>query len=127
MNELAHLGDFGIRLGLILDPVFQRFHVVIGRGLNSLHRCSIGFGEIGHQCIQLGYGAWRERGNFFKVRVGRQRLEPLNLNTQTRVDQAVLGKMRAQEIDLGSITAIQWRKRSQSTEVLRHEKLLNPV
>ena len=126
VDELADLGNLGIALGLVLDPVLQRFNIMVGRGFDALHSGSIGFGEVVDQTIQLGNGGRRERRNFSEMRFSGQRLEPFDLDPQTSVNQPVFGEVRTQGVNLGGIAAIQWGKGGQRTEVLRHVMLLNP-
>jgi hypothetical protein len=49
------------------------------------------------------------------MRLGRQRLEPLDLDLQTAMDQAVLGKLGAQRVKFGGVTAV---KRGKIEDIL---------
>ena len=98
---------------LILDPVFERLDVVIGGRLDGFHLGGLLRPEFGNQAIELGDGRWREGRDLGEMRLGGQRLEPFDLDLQAAADQAELGKVLAQSIDLGRVTTVERREHRQ--------------
>ena len=73
--------------------------------------------EVGHQRIELCHGRRRKSGNFRKMRLGGQRLQPFDLDLETGFDQAELGKMLAQRIDLAGVAAVERGESGQGIEI----------
>ena len=103
---------------------------VFGQNVNVGNNVTIGGllgAEIGDQRIELRYGRRRKSGNFGKMRLCSQRLQPFDLDLQTGADQAELGKMLAQGVNLAGIAAIERGKGSQGIESHGHILFSKPV
>ena len=116
VDELADLHHLGVVRELLLDPVFERLHVVVGNGLDLLHLGRLLRAEAGDERVELGHRGRREGRNLGEVGFGGERLEPLDLDLQAATDQPVLRKLRAQRIDLAGIAAVERRKGSKGSE-----------
>jgi len=117
VDELADLDHFGTGLGLVLDPVFQRLDVMVGDGFDGLHLGRLLRPEVGDQRIERCHGRRRKSGDFRKMRLGGQRLQPFDLDLEAGSDQAELGKMLAQRIDLAGVAAVERGESGQGIEI----------
>jgi len=107
VHEFQGRGQLGVVLQLFLDEVLHRLDVMVGGALDLFHARGLDRGEVGGQGTQAGGGGLGERGQLDDARLGAQGQQPLDLDRDAGLDQAVFGKDRAQGIDLAGITAIE--------------------
>jgi 2-methylcitrate dehydratase PrpD len=82
---------------------------MVGARLDVLDRLRVGDREIAHRFVQRLDRGGREGFDFGEVRLGRQRLQPLDLDLDAVADQRVLGEVRLQLLELGGIAAVERR------------------
>ena len=119
VDELGDAHDLGVVGEFLLDPVFERLHVVVGHRLDFLDLGGLLRTEGRHQLIKRSNRRRRKRRNLGEVRLGGERLEPLDLDQQASPDEAGLRELVTQGIDLGGIAAVQRRQGGKGIE--RHE------
>jgi hypothetical protein len=109
MHELGGREQLGPGFEFRLDPVLDRFHIVVGGLLDLLDRDRVGLGEIGDQAQQVLARAARERLEFGEAAV-RQRDEPRHLDLHPPVHITLFAHQRAQRRELGRVAAVEGGK-----------------
>ena len=108
MNELGYPHYFVIVRQALLQEILDRFHIVIGDGLDVLHFLRIGLVEICRQRVEFGERSGRERRYLFNRRCSSQRLDPFDLDFDAMLNQPEFAEQRAQAGNLIAIAAIEW-------------------
>ena len=109
VDELACGDQFRHVLHLFLQPVFDRFHIVIRDRLDLLDTPSIRFGEVGGDAIEQGAGVGGKGLDL--VQAGSsQRLKPGNFHFDPVVHETGFGQDGAQFVGLRGIAAVEWGK-----------------
>ena len=106
MDELAGGHQFRHVLDLFLQPVLDRFHVVVGDRFNLLDALGVGFGEVGGDPLQQRAGCCRKRLDFGQSG-RRQRLQPCNFHFDTVMHETGFGQDGAQFVGLGGVAPVE--------------------
>jgi len=80
MDEFGNPHHFRIGSQALPDPVLQGLDVMIGHRFDRFHFSGVQRAEFGKQSVHFGQRCWRESRNLGKMRLGRQGLEPLDLD-----------------------------------------------
>ena len=113
VNEFAGSDQFCGTGDFFFQPVFDRFHVMVGDGFDFFDALCIGFGKFADQTVQQRYRIRRERTDFAKAGF-RQSLQPRHFHFHTVVHETGFGQGAAQSVNFGGVTAVnrgQSRKR----------------
>ena len=118
-GEVHELGG-GLQLGpaleLVLDPVFDRLHVVVGGLLDGLDGGAIGFGEVAQQFGEVSARFARQRLEFVETGI-RQGDEPGQLHLHTALHVAQLAHDGTEGRQLGGVAAVERRNGGERGQV----------
>ncbi|MNI77920.1 hypothetical protein D3C73_1342540 [compost metagenome] len=109
MDEFGGAGQLGVVGHFFLQPILDRFHVMVGDALDVLDARGVGFRKILHQLLQALASSRRKSGQLGQAGVG-QGDQPGHLDFDAVRHEAGFGQQTAQRVAPGSVTAIQWRK-----------------
>ena len=127
VNELFRLRQFGVVADALLDEIFDRLDVVVGRALDFLDLLAVDRGKRVGDRAQFCPRRGGERRDFdYRFFIG-ERLEPAHFDENAPLHQTVLAEDRAQGLDLGGDAMLlgKWRKRQHDLpEEIRRDALL---
>jgi hypothetical protein len=107
VDELERGAQVRVVLQAFLDQVFDGLDVVVGRALDFLDARGVGDREVRRQRLEAIARGGVERRELADALFVGQRQQPLHFHPHARLDQPVLGKDRAQGIDLGGVAAVE--------------------
>ena len=107
MDELRRLRDLGMRGEALAQPVFDRFHVVVGRGFERLHAFGIGEREARDGVIERGARVGGERGQGGERGLVGERLQPGDLDAHAVADQREFAEMFLQGPRLRGVAPVE--------------------
>ena len=109
MYKFTGRQQLGLALKFGLDPVFHRFHIMVGGLLDRLDGLAIGFGKIQHQAIEVASGLRRERRKLLEARIA-QGHQPSDLHLQSALHVAQFAHDGAQFGQSAGVAPIQGRE-----------------
>jgi hypothetical protein len=113
VHEPGDASDRGYAGEPLVQPVFDGLDVVVRGSLDRLDARRVGNGELASGRLKrLAYVRGERRGLGDRRLVG-ERHEPRDLDPHAAGDQAELGKVRAQRVELARVAAVQRRQRHQ--------------
>ncbi len=113
MDELRRALELCVAGDLLLQPVFDGLHVVVGLRFDHLHALGIGLRERFGDDEQLGARRGAERTDALDVRVIRERDEPRDLDRDAVAHEAEFAEIAPQRRELTGIAAVERRQGSE--------------
>ncbi len=86
MDEFGCGNQFRNIFYLLLQPVLDRLHIVVGHRFNALDTFGIGFSEVGRKLVQQQIRKGRKRFDLGKAGI-RQRLQPCDFDLDAMVHE----------------------------------------
>src|SRR5260363_291421 len=120
MDKFARALKLCLSLNRLLQPVFDRFDVVIRGAFDCFHAGCIVRTELFRQPAQESFGPRRERRQLGKTRAG-ERNQPVDFDDDPMPDQRRFRKPCAQCAGLSGITAVEWRKGMELSALLERK------
>lgn len=106
VDELADLGQFRQRGGLLLEQVLHGLHVVVGGAFDFLDALGMLELEVFGELVQQGVGFGGEGRHFRNAGVGGEALQPAHFDLDAETDQAVFTEDRTQGAGFAGVAAI---------------------
>ena len=99
VDEFAHCQNLRHTAETLFQPVFNRFHVVVGGRFNGFHHGGVGQREIGNHVVDFFDGDIAECGHFNDFFFGCQGFEPRQFHLYAEFHQAIFRENRAQSLN----------------------------
>ena len=107
MHETGDAGYLAIVRQLFLEPILDRFDIVIGAGLDLLYRVAVDLLEVAHHRVQLFYRRRRQGRNAVERFGGAERLQPFDFDQNAVTDQAEFAEVIREPGNFVPVAAIE--------------------
>ena len=115
MDEFGRGQQFRHILYLLLEPVFDRFHVMVGDCLDRLDALGVGVGEVGGKPLQQRCCAAGKRFDLCQAGSGK-RLQPGDFDLDPVMHEAGFRQQRAQPVGAGGVATVERRQGGEGSD-----------